>query len=59
MRTVQVVSHCLLNPTTRLIGLPPVPFAPGGPTIQLICPEAGSLDRWAVTKNQIDIPAAA
>lgn len=59
MTTIRVVAHCLLNPETRLRGLPPVPFAPEPPIIQLPCPEAGhlGLDRWEVTKNQIDVPS--
>ncbi len=59
MTTVQVVAHCLVDPLARLKGLRPVAFTPEGPVIQLLCPEAGGLglDRWAVTKNQIDIPS--
>jgi predicted secreted protein len=59
MTTIRVVAHCLLNPETRLAGLSPVAFTPKAPLIQLLCPEAGvlGLDRWAVTKNQIDIPS--
>jgi len=59
MTTLQVVAHCLLNPETRLKGLSPVIFRPEAPLIQLLCPEAIvlGLDRWAVTKNQIDIPS--
>jgi len=55
---LQVVVHCLLNPHTRLKGIRPPIFNPEPPLIQLPCPEAGylGLDRWAVTKNQIDIP---
>jgi predicted secreted protein len=58
MKKSQVVAHCLLDPATRLPGLRPVSFNPEPPLIQLLCPEAGllGLDRWAVTKNQIDIP---
>ncbi|MHC1631883.1 MAG: hypothetical protein ACXQT4_06345 [Methanotrichaceae archaeon] len=56
---LQVVAHCLLNPETRLKGLRPPKFDLKSPLIQLLCPEAGylGLDRWAVTKNQIDVPA--
>ncbi|HPE63905.1 MAG TPA: hypothetical protein PLQ49_07340 [Methanothrix sp.] len=59
MKKIQVVAHCLLDPETRLLGLRPVAFAAEPPIIQLLCPEAGclGLDRWAVTKNQIDIPS--
>ncbi|HOO53465.1 MAG TPA: hypothetical protein PLM24_01185 [Methanothrix sp.] len=59
MTTIRVVAHCLMNPETRLPGLRPVDFRPEPPIIQLLCPEAGllGLDRWAVTKNQIDIPS--
>jgi predicted secreted protein len=59
MTTIRVVAHCLLDPETRLPGLSPVEFRPEPPLIQLACPEAGhlGLDRWAVTKNQIDIPS--
>ncbi len=58
MTKITVVAHCLLDPETRLVGLRPIAFTPAGPVIQLLCPEAGhlGLDRWAVTKNQIDIP---
>jgi len=58
MKKIQVVAHCLLDPETRLPGLLPVSFSPEPPLIQLLCPEGGylGLDRWAVTKNQIDIP---
>ena len=58
MTKIQVVAHCLLDPETRLPGLRPIDFRPEPPIIQLLCPEAGllGLDRWAVTKNQIDIP---
>jgi len=59
MKKIQVVAHCLIDPETRLAGLRPVAFAAEPPIIQLLCPEAGclGLDRWAVTKNQIDIPS--
>ena len=59
MKKIQVVAHCLLDPETRLAGLRPVAFAAEPPIIQLLCPEAGhlGLERWAVTKNQIDIPS--
>ncbi|MGC9515559.1 hypothetical protein [Methanocrinis sp.] len=59
MTTITVVAHCLLDPETRLLGLRPIAFSPEPPLIQLLCPEAGhlGLDRWAVTKNQIDIPS--
>ena len=55
---ITVVAHCLLNPNTRVKGLRPVEFRPGGPVIQLPCPEAlyMGLDRWAVTRNQLDVP---
>jgi predicted secreted protein len=35
-----------------------VPCRPEGPTVQLPCPEALYLgmERWAVTKNQLDVP---
>lgn len=59
MTTIRVVAHCLMNPETRLPGLRHVAFSPKAPLIQLLCPEAGclGLDRWAVTKNQIDLPS--
>ncbi len=59
MTTIRVVAHCLLDPETRLLGLQPIDFRPDAPIIQLLCPEAGylGLERWAVTKNQIDIPS--
>jgi len=55
---ILVLAHCLLNPFTRVKGLEPLSFRPEGPTIQLPCPEALylGLDRWAVTKDQLDIP---
>jgi predicted secreted protein len=55
---LEVVAHCLLNPHTRVKGLRPVSFALTGPVIQLPCPEAIylGLDRWAVTRNQLDVP---
>jgi len=55
---LQVVAHCLLNPLTRLKGIRPAKFSAEAPLIQLPCPEAGylGLDRWAITKNQIDMP---
>ncbi|MDQ1282930.1 MAG: hypothetical protein QG666_720, partial [Euryarchaeota archaeon] len=55
---ITIVSHCLLNPLTRVKGLSPVHFSPAGPVIQLPCPEAlyMGLDRWTVTKNQMDVP---
>jgi predicted secreted protein len=57
-REVIVAAHCLLNPLTRVKGLAPVSFRPEGPTIQLPCPEALylGLERWAVTRNQLDLP---
>ena len=55
---VTVAAHCLLNPLTRVRGLAPLPFRPEGPTVQLPCPEALylGLERWAVTRNQLDVP---
>lgn len=55
---ISAVSHCLLNPLTRVKGLEPVSFSPSGPVVQLPCPEALylGLERWAVTKNQLDVP---
>lgn len=52
------MAHCLLNPLTRVKGLRPVVYQVKGPVIQLPCPEAlyAGLDRWAVTKNQLDVP---
>ena len=57
-KVITVVAHCLLNPLTRVKGLAPLPFRPEGPTVQLPCPEALylGLERWAVTKNQLDVP---
>lgn len=56
---LQVVAHCLLNPHTRVKGVSSVEYALKRPFIQLPCPEAIylGLDRWAVTKDQLDIPA--
>jgi predicted secreted protein len=55
---IEVVAHCLLNPLTKVIGLQPIDFCQSGPVIQLPCPEALylGLDRWAVTRNQLDLP---
>jgi len=57
-KVVSVAAHCLLNPLTRVKGLAPVTFRPDGPTVQLPCPEALylGLSRWAVTRNQLDVP---
>ncbi len=59
-KEIRVVAHCLLNPSTRVKGLKPVEFHPEGegPLIQLPCPESlyMGLDRWAVTRNQLDVP---
>jgi len=55
---ITVAAHCLLNPLTRVKGLAPVTFRPEGPVVQLPCPEALylGLERWAVTRNQLDVP---
>jgi predicted secreted protein len=55
---VDVVAHCLLDPLTRVKGLKGTGFRPEGAVVQLPCPEAlyMGLDRWAVTKDQLDIP---
>lgn len=55
---VYVISHCLLNPLVRVRGLRQPELSHKGPFIQLPCPEAiyMGLDRWAVTRNQLDIP---
>jgi predicted secreted protein len=55
---ITVIAHCLLNPCTRVKGLGRTNYEPSGPVIQLPCPEAIylGLDRWAVTRNQIDVP---
>ena len=55
---LQAVAHCLLNPHTRVKGLGPLNFRPEPPLVQLPCPEALylGLDRWAVTRNQLDVP---
>jgi predicted secreted protein len=55
---ITVAAHCLLNPFTRVRDLSPLPFQPAGPTVQLPCPEALylGLERWAVTRNQLDVP---
>jgi predicted secreted protein len=65
-KEIRVVAHCLLNSSTRVKGLRPLEFhirteTEGGgewPLIQLPCPEAlyMGLDRWAVTRNQLDVP---
>jgi predicted secreted protein len=55
---IQAVAHCLLNPHTRVKGLGPLDFRAEPPLIQLPCPEALylGLDRWAVTRNQLEVP---
>ena len=55
---IQAVAHCILNPYTRVKGLEPLELEPTPPLIQLPCPEALylGLDRWAVTRNQLDFP---
>jgi predicted secreted protein len=55
---LQAVAHCLLNPHTRVKGLGHLDFKPKPPLVQLPCPEALylGLDRWAMTKNQLDVP---
>ncbi len=59
-KEITVVVHCILNPCTRVKGLAPLHYhyAPSEPLIQLPCPEAiyFGLDRWAVTRNQLDVP---
>ncbi len=57
-KVVTVAAHCLLNTLTRVKGLAPLPFQLEGPTVQLPCPEALylGLERWAVTRNQLDVP---
>lgn len=57
-KEITVVAHCILNPCTRVKGLPPLSYSPSGSLIQLPCPEAIylGLDRWAVTRNQLDVP---
>ncbi len=53
---IQVVAHCLLNPTVR-IGKG-IAFVSNTPVIQLPCPETiyFGLSRWELTKNQLDFP---
>ena len=55
---LQAVAHCLLNPHTRVKGLGHLDFKPKPPLVQLPCPEALylGLDRWAMTRNQLDVP---
>jgi predicted secreted protein len=55
---MEVVAHCLLNPLTRVKGLESTPFRAAGSVVQLPCPEALylGLERWAVTRNQLDVP---
>jgi predicted secreted protein len=57
-KEIDVLAHCLLNPFTRVQGLDSVSFQTERPTIQLPCPEAlyMGLERWAVTRNQLDVP---
>ncbi len=57
-KEILVLAHCLQNPFTRVKGLETTDFRTEKPTIQLPCPEALylGLDRWAVTKNQLDVP---
>lgn len=59
MHEITVVAHCLLNPAVRLHGLKPLSgFEIAGDIIQLPCPEAVylGLNRWEVTREQMDIP---
>lgn len=53
-----MVAHCLLDPLTRVRVLEPLDISIAGPTVQLPCPEALylGLERWAVTRNQLDVP---
>jgi predicted secreted protein len=55
---IEVLAHCLLNSHTRVKGLAPLRYSPAGATVQLPCPEALylGLSRWAVTRNQLDVP---
>ncbi|NYT02802.1 MAG: hypothetical protein GKC10_08635 [Methanosarcinales archaeon] len=55
---LRLVAHCLLNPCSRVRGLEAPGPRPEGPLIQIPCPEALylGLDRWAVTRNQLDLP---
>ncbi len=57
-KEITVIAHCILNPCTRVKGLGPLDYTPSGQLIQLPCPEAIylGLDRWAVTRNQLDVP---
>jgi predicted secreted protein len=57
-KEIDVLAHCLLNPFARVRGLESVSFLTERPTIQLPCPEAlyMGLERWAVTRNQLDVP---
>lgn len=57
-KEITVVAHCILNPCTRVKGIGTLCNMSSGPLIQLPCPEAIylGLDRWAVTKNQLDVP---
>ncbi|MBO4302088.1 hypothetical protein J5839_01920 [Methanosarcinaceae archaeon] len=58
--TIHVVSHCLLNPSSRLRGLkdPPSFETAGRTVIQLPCPETivFGLNRREITKDQLDHP---
>ena len=58
--TIHVVSHCLLNPSSRLKGLkdPPAFETAGRTVIQLPCPETivFGLNRREITKDQLDHP---
>lgn len=59
MQEIQVISHCLTNPSVRLKGLKPRPLPVlSGNIIQLPCPEAAyfGLNRWEVTREQLDMP---
>jgi predicted secreted protein len=57
-KEITVLAHCLLNPFTRVRGLDSASFKVDRPIIQLPCPEAlyMGLERWAVTRNQLDVP---
>ena len=57
-KVVTVAAHCLLNPLTRVQGPRAAALPARGPSVQLPCPEALylGLARWAVTRNQLDVP---
>jgi len=59
MQEINVIAHCLINPSVRLKGLKPQKQPDiSGYIIQLPCPETAyfGLNRWEITVEQLEIP---